>query len=408
MLEQEISEILQTLIARSIGSREAISLGEILSAGLPRGVKSYLRAEVHQWLSDDLARAPRFSRIQASDPAGIRHLDVFVHSMAEHYIFMRREFLTTLEHAVLFTLNYLCHPHRTFCSFLFSNTSTITIDTLRAKARFVVNYQYLFSILDRIVVHRGVKEIDEATLRGLLLDIDRRVIEEHTPRQLASLAKPIFDFLLLRNATHDTSIPLRPVLTFFEDKGMDEVADYIEKVSHIRSRTDISLKELGDLLDDLLGPIPGKGSPLPSPQQSAESAGRSTPEEQPAAIADIVQQNPEVTNPTEPAPPQPLHEEQPVLDPVPLSPSVEEPFGDIRNTITAEQRQRFIRTICGKDEAFYEALLLKFNGMRQWSEASEYLRDIFAIHGIDPFSPVAVELTDVIQQRFGDIGRGDQ
>jgi hypothetical protein len=127
MLEQETSQILQMLIARSIGSREAITVGDILRMDFPRGVKSYLRTEVQQWLFDDLTRTPHFSRLQTSDPAAIRHLDVFVRSLAADYVFTRDQFLTTLEHAVIFTLNYLCRPHRTLRSFLFADTDTVAI-----------------------------------------------------------------------------------------------------------------------------------------------------------------------------------------------------------------------------------------------------------------------------------------
>jgi hypothetical protein len=408
MLEQETTHILQTLIARSIGSREAISLRQILATDLPRGVKSYLRAEVHQWLMDDLTRAPHFSRIQSSDPAATRHLDVFVRSMGEHYVYMRSQYLTALEHAVLFTLNYLCRPHRTLHSFFFSSIGTMTVDTLRAKARFVTDYQYLFSILDRIIVQRGAKEIDEAEFSALLLDIDRRVTREHGPRELAVLAKPVFDFLLMRTSTPTATIPLRPIIAFFEDKGMDEAADYIEKVCHIRARTDISLKVLAELLEDLMGPVVQKGPALPLPPEQPASTG---PEPLDAAQPQSTSGEELAATPPageEPQAPPQIEMEQPHPSEIAVEQPMDGKFQDIREIIAADQRQRFIRTICGRDEAFYEALMLKFNSMKLWSDASAYLRDIFVIHGIDPFSPVAVELTDVLQHRFSEEGKGQE
>jgi hypothetical protein len=408
MLEKETSDILRTLTGRSLGARQAISLQEVLSTDLPRGVKAYLHTQVQQWLLEDLARSPRFSRIQASDRASTRHLDVLVRSMAEHYVFMRDEFLTTLEHAVLFTLNYLCRPHRTLGSFLFSSTSVITVETLRAQSRYVSDYQYLFSILDTMVIQRGLKEIEETEFRSLLMEIDRQVVRQHTARELAVLAKPIFTFLLLGNASRDALIPVKPVLAFFEDKQMKEVADFIEKLYHVRSRTEISLTGLAEVLEDLLGTTTTSEPPVPPPAESATLQESAPPVEQPATTTEIAQPVPaEEVRPSAPVVGTMREEEKEVVPP-PVAPTGEPVFDDIRAVITPDQRQRFIRTICGKDEAFYEALMVKFNSMRKWSDASEYLRDIFAVHGIDPFSPVAVELTDVIQRRFSEEGKGDQ
>ncbi len=68
--------------------------------------------------------------------------------------------------------------------------------------------------------------------------------------------------------------------------------------------------------------------------------------------------------------------------------------------ITEDQRKRFINVICDKDEAFYELMIARLDEIQTWSEASDYIRELFEINSIDPFHRVAVTFTDIVQRRF--------
>ena len=135
-----------------------------------------------------------------------------------------------------------------------------------SKLDCTVDYAYFKTLIQKIMQRRGTRDISAEEFRTMLVRIDDQIVKQHNARELALLAKPIFDFLLLRDTPPDVSIPLKPILVFFEDKKMNILRDYIESICRIRRRTEITLDELTTLVEDL---YLGQATPAPAPPPAA-------------------------------------------------------------------------------------------------------------------------------------------
>jgi len=129
--------------------------------------------------------------------------------------------------------------------------------------------------------------VERQQFRSLVGSIDEQIIIQHNARELALLAKPIFDFVLLRDTPPDVAIPLKPILIFFEDKKMDILRNYIESICRVRDKADLTLDELTTLVEDLylghkeesVGVAPQ--TQIPSPAANEQVPDGASPEEQP-------------------------------------------------------------------------------------------------------------------------------
>ena len=428
MLELETDAILATLRARTIGDREAILLREILVADIPRGIKTYMQAETVRWLETELFASPRFSRVDRQAPGVRRHGRAFIASMSALYTFPREEYLSLLENAIHFLENYLCRPQWTIENFVFESGGSMSAQDVMAKLDCTVEYAYFRTLVQKLLKRRGTMDITAEEFRSILIRIDDQIVKQHNARELALLAKPIFDFLLLRDTPPDVSIPLKPILVFFEDKSMTILRDYIESICLIRRRTEITLDELTTLVEDLY--LGQADTPAPSPRPDEEN------EQQPAG-AEIEEAN-DGKEPPEPETPLPADEPQGYEPPIePQAPSffgsvTEEPDGrddrpmaeetrnpesyerlfagsesptrltDLRVRIQAHNRSRFVKRLFDRNQGRYEDAISSLNRCETWRDASFLLNTLYTTNGLDPFDPDVVEFTDAIHRRYLD------
>jgi hypothetical protein len=289
MLEQETESILATLSARTIADRDAILLGEVLGAEVPRGIKTYMQAETVRQLETELFASPRFARIDRHEIDVRRHGRAFIASMSAHYRFPREEYLALLENAIHFLENYLCRPQWTIQNFVFESGTRMSTQHVLAKLDCTVDYAYFRTLIQRVLQRRGSADISAEEFRSMLVRIDDQIVKQHNARELALLAKPIFDFLLLRDTPPDVSIPLKPILVFFEDKKMGILRDYIESICRIRQRSEITLDELTTLVEDLYLGQTGQPEPAAGMQSvpGTDVPPRETPPGEEAAPAPL-------------------------------------------------------------------------------------------------------------------------
>ncbi len=280
MLEHETDSILATLSGRTIGGRETILLREILAADVPRGIKTYIQAETVRLLEAELFSTPKFARVDRNSPGVRRHARAFIVSMSADYSFPRAEYLSLLENAVHFLENYLCRPQWTIENFVFESGGRMSAQEVVTKLDCTVDYAYFRTLIQKVMQRRGTRDVSAEEFRAMLVRIDDQIVKQHNARELALLAKPIFDFLLLRDTPPDISIPLKPILVFFEDKRMNILRDYIESICRIRQRTEITLDELTTFVEDLyLGQVaPGGAGPESAPAGEPSPASPGEPE----------------------------------------------------------------------------------------------------------------------------------
>lgn len=251
MLEQETALITEIVIESTLGQRDGVKLNEVLTADLPRGVKAFMTMEVVKLLEDDFRRSQRLVHIAkglGGTDAAERSL---LRTLAAEYTFARDEFVPMVGRAVAFVKEYVCRPQQTLRTLLYKDSETATVDDLKRAFEYTADYAYYGELVMRHARTKGWREISAAQFADLLARIDDVVVRHHTPRELALLAKPIFDFLLFGDASMTRPIPLAAVVSFYEDKKLGAVKDYVERICAVRGRQHISLQDLIEILEDL-------------------------------------------------------------------------------------------------------------------------------------------------------------
>lgn len=461
MLERETELIKQIIIESTINGREAIKLSDVIATSLPRGVKTFLTAEIINLIEKDFAQSGRLAQVTKNLGSTVVAERSLLRSLAMECVLQRDEYLKLVEDTVHFLENYLCRPQWTLNQLMFEKEEKIFFDTLVKKFESVVEYSYFGMLIERHARRNNLKEIEAEQFKALVLRIDEEVVKRHSQRELALLTKPIFDFLLFGDASMTRPIPLGAILLFFEDKKMARVKDYIDRISQIRSRTQISMNELIGILEDLYHVETTVKEDVQESEQEILRPIEQTIQPQAAEPSQsFVAESPETTRVeentegAEPAtesssPDQPLPiQEQPTikvseLDTVELEknvPPVEIPqppvvnadelvayakerealkfpslltfpprsteevlqskLDDIHEMLTKEQRDKFVNSIFKGDENYCFVFSTLLNNTKTWREAQPFLRDLFKMNTLDILSPDVVEFTDAMQARY--------
>ena len=382
MTETQVEQIVATLRDRTIGADPSIVVRRALDARIPRGVRRCIMARVAAWLEEDLKHSPRIAKISLARGGTARLTSTLLKEIATGVELKREEFLDHLKQAVMFTESYLTRPRWTLVRILSGDSHNVSLQDLHSRLDCCADYAYFERFLETVIARRSAGEISPEELTTLIRRIDEHVVNQHTAAELALLTKPIFDFMLLRDAGPDDAIPLSPVLTFFEDKNMKILREYIESICTIRKSTTITLTTLAVLIEKL-GVVDGGGAatasgPMESPGQSDRTAAGQT--------AETIQT--EIPEPVD----------VPSVGEIPAGEKTSLP--DIRSLMSEKQQQRFIRRLFNKDESTFSGVLATLNSMDSWSEASSCLADMYRRNRLDPFADDVVEFTDLIEQRF--------
>lgn len=251
MLERETELIKEIILASTINGRDAVKLNEVIAASLPRGIKTFMTARVAGMLEEDLRNSRRLKQITQSISSTVTAERALLHSLALEFTLNREEFLRLTDDAIHFLENYLCRPQWTLNQLMFEKDRTISFNELIRKFEIVSEYSYYAILVERHARRKKMAELEAEYFKQLLTRIDNEIVKNHTPRELALLAKPIFDFLLLGDQSMTRPIPLGTILLFYEDKNLMNVKTYIERICQVRNRTQLSLAELIEIIEDL-------------------------------------------------------------------------------------------------------------------------------------------------------------
>lgn len=364
---------------RSIQDAPQILLKQALDADMPAGVRHYILASVVSFLDGDLRHLPQFSRLNPDAPGNVRLRMAFLRSLAGAYEMSRDQFLELLREAVAFTESYLTRPQWTLESFLFEEEQVIDIETMVNRLGYCADYAYLGRILEMTLARRHATQLTRADFRTLVSRIDHQIVEEHSPHEFAMLAKPLADFLLLKDAGPDDPLPLTPLLTFLDDKKLRILKEYVESICRLRDTATLSLRQFAQLIEDLESANKTEKNPAENPPAAGEQPTADLPAED-----------------TAPDHEPPAGEELPRKTAGGGTASLP----DLRKLIGEKQRQRFIRHVFNRDQAYFFGVLATLNTLHTWDEAAAYLKQVYSINRLDPFSDTVVEFTDLVQRRF--------
>ncbi len=251
MLERETELIRQIILESTIGGRSSIRLNEVIASPLPRGVKSFMSAAVAELLEAEFNQSSSFSRITKNTNDLVLPDRAVLNAFAMEYVLERDEFIKLAEDAVHFLENYLCRPQWTLTQMLFANEAAVSLETMAKTFARTTDYSYYGGLAQRYAQRNGWTTITRDQFEHLIARIDEEIVKQHSPKQIALLAQPIFDYLLFGNISMTRPVPLAAILLFYEDKKLAALKDYIERICHVRSRTQISMGELIEIIEDL-------------------------------------------------------------------------------------------------------------------------------------------------------------
>lgn len=251
MLERETELIKQIILESTIGGRSSIRLNEVIASPLPRGVKTFISAEVLKLLETEFKQSSPLSRIARNTDALVLPDRAVLRALAMEYVLERDEYAKLVEDTVHFLENYLCRPQWTLTQMLFENDSQISFETMVKKFECTADYSYFGALLERYARRNGWTTITRDQFEKVIARIDEEIVKQHTPKQIALLTQPIFDFLLFGNISMTRPVPVGAIFLFYDDKKLPAVKNYVERICQVRSRTQISMGELIEIIEDL-------------------------------------------------------------------------------------------------------------------------------------------------------------
>lgn len=353
MFEQELEQVQKITIGNTIGNAPSIALKTILESNIPAGVKSYFRGHVEWMLHTerrDERKDSRFDYRQEDVRLLQEQMDIL---LVYHYTFSREEFLTTLDTGAHFLFNFLCRPQWTLDQYLFEEKNMLSVRETALKFRFLGDYGYYWSILERYLTGKNMTEISREEMARLLRRIDTEIVNTKTKEDLACLTEPFYDFIRFIHQHAITGgrgdLPVRALMYFFEDKRIPSVLSHLQSLRDA-GRQSLSYEELQEAVFSSYIPkvtaaeefVAEQSRPAPSPQRRQ-------------------------------------HEQLPISD---------------------REKQSIVRSLFAGDESRYRVTLENVLSSDSWDDAGLSLDHYFTMNDVDPFSRDAIVLTNALQSYF--------
>ncbi len=423
IFEAEIDIIRNTVRARTIGEEETIRLRDILLADIHPAIKAYFKADVEHLLEEERRQEVRSNRFPYSLPEVARLLRQIDLLLVYHYQFGQHDFDIMLDHAVHFQFNFLCRPQWTLLSFIFENQRRKGASEIERKLRYCLDYPYYTEIIERYMEERGVAEMTYEEFSTLLEKIDREIVSEHSSVELALMARPMLKFIeagqpRLTDSSADSRIPINAAIVFFEDKKLNDIKERLEKERDLNEMGDITLHLLADFIEkvrtgneEATVEFPrNRAQPAPADTET-RTQERSGVGSAPSTESFFKKQPSKLYSD--------FYDEEPMALPVEPPPGPEKvgnvpaprnggELADIHTLFTPSEQKAFVRMIFRRDDVEFREAVDRLNALADWTEAAEYLKELFVANDVDPFSEEAILFTDKIQSRFTQSGGNEQ
>ena len=407
MFETEIIHIIHLLTAKSIGESESLLLKQLMrgpQSDVPRCIKTYFRSEVERWLTEEHKSFPKSTRFNYFLPEVQSLLQQMNTLLIYNYRFDRTEFSSVLDDAVHMQFNYICRPQWTLLSFVFDMISHTTTNEIIFKLGYFSDYRYYSDIIKRYLTNKGLAELNIEEFRNLLIKIDEQVLKHHTNAELSELTKPIFQFINVGDYSPESLVPIDALTVFYEDKGMTEIKDRLEKERDRHSLNHLTMKQLAAVIHEVRGEgevgeaeaeqevvLPEAPLPVETPHRPSTPSTYGYDEyfeHKPPSRAGVPE--------AQPNPPRPRSKEVKLEPPQAISADAI----DLRALIDERERKKFLKKIFKKDEAHLNTAIDTLRSTTSWKEASVFIDEIFIMNDVDPFSREAIRFTDLIYSRF--------
>jgi hypothetical protein len=353
MLERETDAIITTVTQRTLGTRESVTVKEILAAEIPHPVKTFFRADVEAILGEELRAQHKASRFNYQHPE-VQNLQKQIGSIVVlEYSFRRPEFMERLDESVHMLGNFLIRPQWTLLNALFEQDQKISASALTHLLRHFGPYEYLRDLLTHYIRDKNVASFTRDEFSSLVSRMDGEYIRRKAGGEMARVMSPVFDYFDFPVNSGAKSLPVNALIRYFEDKRLSTVISRLEGEAS-QGKQELGLRELGELLEAV--------------RRTSGAFEVDKWEPEPPAMAGSADGAPAMLL--------------------------------ILNSISDGDRRRIVRKIFHQDESSFTTAVTAIGSLGSWKEASKFIDEILIRNDVDPYSSEAERFVEIISRQF--------
>jgi len=455
MFEVESENLINAIKSRTIAFERHIKLKQILETNIPKSIKNYFYLEAEALLNQENYLRIDKDRFNISNDDVKKVLFNLDEVLKQNCIFQRNEFILLLEKAVSFELNYLSKPRWTLTKFIFKDNNSKSIDEIFSLLRYFVDYSYYNDILIGYLNKKNIKRILISDFDKLLKKIDSSLINKYSSYEIATMPKPLLDFINYSNTIKTKNIDINWLMVFYEDKELYGIKSALNLEKELRGKKSINFEDLSvliDHLDDIRKPdfnksiddtLQGKEETIEKnehinyllnrksylkPQllekddylkdyqdnkeildQKTESQYQMFSEDN---SNDRINEYSEINNQNFEEENNKNKEENDRKRVTEIIDNFDYEFTVITESnssekqnivffeINDEDKKNFIKKLFNKDEILYQSTITDLSKCKNWKEAAAYIDNLFVKYDINPYSNTAINFTDKIQIGF--------
>ncbi len=464
MLDQVIDNIIAKINKEVVSPQmDQIPLNYLMTRNIPNSVKHFFNQEVEIWLREESDKFSASERFDYDIPEVRVLIDKIFDVLKQTATFHLNKFNQLLERAIKLEANYLIRPHQTLTQFLFKDSQVVTTMEVYDMLKYFEKLQYYKDALTDYFNLKYLREINQKQFEELIAGIDQQVFSKDRLNATLQTVKAIANFLNEGREPAD-SIPVDILIRAFEDRNLEDYLKLVqaeekegkqdfsfstletllrtgkveeEKVEEFVETPEFKVEEVQDIeevkpeiqVEDISVEASAEMPEFEEIEEELEEEEEEEEEEEfekePEMAAEPMDEPFEEEVETE-APPKPEVEEEFETEEYAPEPVVEKPVAekdedataadqlanvvsekikgdhldDINALISSKNRKKIIKKIFKKDERRYIKFISFLNEIPSWKKASAAIDEMFYQTGVNPYSSIAIEFSDMIYNRY--------
>ncbi len=450
-----VKNITDSLLAQLNAAGVTVSYAAFELSAVPTQIKSFALATLKDIARNTVMQlsAPMFRYDHVPLSLKLSLAD----ALAETAMLTDAQLSAILQPSVRLTHDLLVMPHQTIAAIVFGESDEQPSDVIVKKLENIIEYRYLVDVFLQYLIKKQTLSLAREKAQRLIGEIDRRLLASYAHDDIIQLFQPMYDFYALGG---EKEIAIDVLMSFSSSKGLQPLATLLSELrakgavalsmldmdKAVRGESDRLLRQLTPLP---LAPKPSGASfetlllreveaqlatasatvapevdqvPLDGSRNSSRIVSSDEESVSQSAAPDATQieatENADGLKPSEHA-----GDEKPLSMPTMMPPIVpkrrEEPpaltqylppspqlnsdtvLEDLRVLIDDETRKKMIRRLFKGNEQNYDAAIADLNQKKTWRESSLYIdEEVFTRYKVDEYSSEAVQLTDIVFNRF--------
>ncbi len=420
MLEQIYDNIIKKIQQEVLTPRvQEIPLTYLLTRNIPESVKHFFDQEVELWLREEAEKFTSNERFDYDLPEVQQLIDKIFDILKQTAKFNLNKFNQLLERAIKLEANYLIRPHQTLTQFLFKDSYLITTMDVYDMLKYFDKFQYYKDALTDYFNLKYMREISQNQFEELISKIDEQVYSRDPINTALQTVKTIISFLNEGRPPSD-SLPVEVLIQAFEDRNLQQFVRLVE-AEKAEGTQEISLADLETLLRTgkttrqrkIEAEKEREKKILFEKIQDLETAKPEIEVEKIAVEEKVEIIEPEFTFEEEAETEVAEEEPEEVAEEEASSMTAADQLAnvvaekikgdrleDLNRLISPKLRKKFIKKVFRKDEMRFQEFIDAINKLPTWRKASALIDEFFYQAGINPYSKEALELSDLIYNRY--------